>query len=57
MKHLVVGIALVSILILCINNKIVIVKFNLNTLSKNAWNIAVWMARLILGAIIVSWLR
>jgi hypothetical protein len=57
MKHLTVGIAVVSIIVLCMYYKIVKVRVNFNLLSKNIANIAVWIARLMLGAIIVSWLR
>lgn len=55
MRHLTVGIALVSILVIAIYYKIV--EINLNLLQIYFGNIAVWVLSLMLGVIISSRLR
>ncbi|MCB2295665.1 hypothetical protein LGK95_19500 [Clostridium algoriphilum] len=55
MEHLKVGVFVVSIIILSMHYKVVEINFNL--LSKNVGTIAVWIACIMLGAIISSWLE
>lgn len=55
MEHLLVGLFVVSIIIISIHYKIV--KVNLNLLSKNVGNIVTWIACIMLGSIISTWLR
>lgn len=55
MKHLIVGLFALSLLIISFYYKVFIV--DLKILHKNAGKILVWIARLMLGAIITSWLK
>lgn len=55
MKPLLVGLFIVSILILSIHYNVV--KINFNLLSRNVGNILAWIACIVLGAIISTWLK
>jgi uncharacterized membrane protein (Fun14 family) len=55
MRHLTVGIFVVSIIILSVHYNVI--KINLDILFKNVESIVVWIVHLMLALIITSWFR